>query len=71
LQESLIMENVRVFHAARAGQTGDAAHEALSEVDGSARTAAGYARDVRAAAAGPAELASLDTASTENRPPAA
>ncbi|WP_436764330.1 hypothetical protein [Streptosporangium sp. V21-05] len=48
--------------AARAGHVGDAAevHDALREVDVVARTAAGYVRGVRAAAAGPAELALMD-----------
>jgi hypothetical protein len=51
--------------AARAGYTGDTAamHEALREVDTDARSAAGNARDLRAAAAGPAELAAMDTTS--------
>jgi hypothetical protein len=55
------------IQAAHAGHIGDAAavHEALREVDVDARTAAGHARDVRAAAAGPAELAELAALSAE------
>jgi hypothetical protein len=51
--------------AARAGHVGNATamHEALHEVDVNARSAAGNARDLRAAAAGPAELAAMDTSS--------
>jgi hypothetical protein len=65
----LIKSLTFAVQAARAGHTGNAAavHEALSEVDGCSRTAAGHTRDVRAAAAGPAGLAALDTPSTETR----